>query len=124
MAQKVQILATVVHSPDLVILDEPFSGLDPVGVDSVAALLEEVACIHELNTIVVVTHDINAALEVADTIWLLGRDRDAEGNVIPGARVQESYDLIERGLAWRDGIATAPEFLLLAREIRARFPSL
>jgi NitT/TauT family transport system ATP-binding protein len=122
--QRVAIAQQFMCSEHFLLLDEPFSGLDPVGVDSVAALLEEVACIHELNTIVVVTHDINAAIEVADTIWLLGRDRDAEGNVIPGARVQESYDLIERGLAWRDGIATAPEFLLLAREIRARFPSL
>ena len=87
-------------------------------------LLNEVACMHELNTIIVVTHDIGAALEVADTIWLMGRDRDKEGNIIPGARIQESYNLIERGLAWRDGIATTPEFMLVMREIRARFPSL
>jgi polar amino acid transport system ATP-binding protein/sulfate transport system ATP-binding protein len=79
---------------------------------------------HELNTIVVVTHDIGAALEVADTIWLMGRDRDPQGNIIPGAKIKESYNLIERGLAWRDGIATEPAFLELLREIRGRFPSL
>ena len=75
-----------------------------------------------LNTIIVVTHDIGAALEVSDTIWLMGRDRDPECNIIPGAHIQESYNLIERGLAWRDGIATTPEFMLMMREIRARFP--
>jgi polar amino acid transport system ATP-binding protein/sulfate transport system ATP-binding protein len=122
--QRVAIAQQFMCSEHFLLLDEPFSGLDPVGVDRVVALLEEVACMHELNTIVVVTHDITAALEVADTIWLMGRDRDAAGNIIPGARVQESYNLIERGLAWREGIATTPEFLLLAREIRARFPSL
>ena len=122
--QRVQLAAALVHEPEVLVLDEPFSGLDPVGVDRVAKLLEEVACMDELNTIVVVTHDITAALEVADTIWLMGRDRDPQGKIIPGARVQESYNLVERGLAWRDGVATTPEFLLLAREIRARFPSL
>jgi NitT/TauT family transport system ATP-binding protein len=122
--QRVAIAQQFMCSEHFLLLDEPFSGLDPVGVDRVAALLGEVACMHELNTIVVVTHDISAALEVADTIWLMGRDRGQDGKIIPGARVQESYNLIERGLAWRDGIATTPEFLLLAREIRARFPSL
>lgn len=122
--QRVAIAQQFMCSEHFLLLDEPFSGLDPVGVDRVGALLTEVACMHELNTIVVVTHDITAALQVADTIWLMGRDHDPEGNIIPGARVQESYNLIERGLAWRDGVATTPEFLLLAREIRGRFPSL
>jgi hypothetical protein len=36
----------------------------------------------------------------------------------------ESYNLIERGLAWRDGTATEPAFLEMLREIRAQFPSL
>ncbi|MFL6197025.1 MAG: ABC transporter ATP-binding protein [Thermoanaerobaculia bacterium] len=122
--QRVAIAQQFMCSEHLLLLDEPFSGLDPMAIDRVSALLNEVACMHELNTIIVVTHDIAAALEVADTIWLMGRDRDKDGNIIPGARIQESYNLIERGLAWRDGIATTPEFMLTMREIRARFPSL
>jgi ABC-type nitrate/sulfonate/bicarbonate transport system ATPase subunit len=122
--QRVAIAQQFMCSEHLLLLDEPFSGLDPMAVDRVAELLNEVACMHEMNTIIVVTHDIAAALEVADTIWLMGRDRDKDGKIIPGARIQESYNLIERGLAWRDGIATTPEFMLVMREIRARFPSL
>jgi NitT/TauT family transport system ATP-binding protein len=122
--QRVAIAQQFMCSENLLLLDEPFSGLDPMAIDRVCELLNEVACMHELNTIIVVTHDISAALEVADTIWLMGRDRDPEGKIIPGARIQESYNLIERGLAWRDGITTSPEFLLTLREIRARFPSL
>ena len=122
--QRVAIAQQFMCSEHLLLLDEPFSGLDPMAIDRVAELLNEVACMHELNTIIVVTHDIAAALEVADTIWLMGRDRDNEGKIIPGARIQESYNLIERGLAWRDGIATTPEFMLVMREVRARFPSL
>ena len=122
--QRVAIAQQFMCSENFLLLDEPFSGLDPMAVDRVAELLNEVACMHELNTIIVVTHDISAALEVADTIWLMGRDRDPEGKIIPGARIQESYNLIERGLAWRNGIATTTEFLEMLREIRARFPSL
>ncbi len=122
--QRVAIAQQFMCSEHFLLLDEPFSGLDPIAVDRVSKLLNDVACMHELNTIIVVTHDIAAALEVADTIWLMGRDRDEQGNIIPGARIQESYNLIERGLAWRDGIATTPEFVATLREIRARFPTL
>lgn len=122
--QRVAIAQQFMCSEHFLLLDEPFSGLDPMAIDRVCELLAEVSCMHEMNTIVVVTHDIGAALEVADTIWLMGRDRDEKGQIIPGAKIQESYNLIERGLAWRDGIATTPEFMLTMREIRARFPSL
>ena len=122
--QRVAIAQQFMCSEHFLLLDEPFSGLDPMAIDRVCELLAEVACMHEMNTIVVVTHDIAAALEVSDTIWLMGRDRDEKGQIIPGAKIQESYNLIERGLAWRDGIATTPEFMLMMREIRARFPSL
>ena len=122
--QRVAIAQQFMCSEHLLLLDEPFSGLDPVAIDRVSKLLNEVACMHELNTIIVVTHDIAAALEVADTIWLMGRDRDPEGKIIPGARIQTSYNLIDSGLAWRDGIATTPEFILTLREIRDRFPTL
>jgi polar amino acid transport system ATP-binding protein/sulfate transport system ATP-binding protein len=122
--QRVAIAQQFMCSEHFLLLDEPFSGLDLMAIDRVAELLNEVANMHELNTIVVVTHDISAALEVADTIWLMGRDRDAQGNIIPGAKIKESYNLIERGLAWRDGIATEPAFLETLSEIRAKFPAL
>jgi ABC-2 type transport system ATP-binding protein len=41
MGQKVQVLASIAHDPELVILDEPFSGLDPTAVDSMADLLRD-----------------------------------------------------------------------------------
>ena len=50
--------------------------------------------------------------------------REEDGKVVPGARIQGTYNLIERGLAWRKGITSAPEFMELLREILARFPTL
>ncbi len=122
--QRVAIAQQFMCSERFLLMDEPFSGLDLVQIQNVVELIHEVASLHEFNTIIVVTHDISAALEVSDTLWLLGRDRDAAGNMIPGARVQTTYNLIERGLAWRRGIAETPEFLAVRREVRSRFPSL
>ncbi|HEV3456790.1 MAG TPA: ATP-binding cassette domain-containing protein [Thermoanaerobaculia bacterium] len=119
--QRVAIAQQFMCSEHFLLLDEPFSGLDPIAVEKVAEMLVEVANLDELNTVIVVTHDINAALEVADVVWLLGRDRDPAGAAVPGARIQETYDLMECGLAWHKGIGSSPRLLEMAAKIRARF---
>ena len=108
--QRVAIAQQFMCSEHFLLMDEPFSGLDPIAVERVSQFVTEVANADELNTIITITHDITAAMTVADTLWLLGRDRDAQGNIIPGARVQAIYNLIERDLAYRQGISTTPEF--------------
>jgi len=122
--QRVAIAQQFMCSEHFLLMDEPFSGLDPIAVSSVSAMIVEVAGLHDLNTIIVVTHDIPAAIEVADTLWLMGRNRDESGRMIPGARIQQTYNLIERGLSWRKGVTTTPEFMALLSEILERFPTL
>lgn len=122
--QRVAIAQQFVCSQHFLLMDEPFSGLDPLAIERVSELVTEVANLHTLNTIIVVTHNIAAALEVADTVFVLGRDRDAADQPIPGARVQERYDLIEAGLAWRKGISSSPEFIAMEQTIRERFRTL
>jgi NitT/TauT family transport system ATP-binding protein len=122
--QRVAIAQQFMCSEHFLLLDEPFSGLDPIAVERVAEMLTEVVNLDELNTIIIVTHDVTAALEVADTVWLLGRDRDAAGAPIPGARIQATYDLMACGLAWHRGIGSSPRLLEMAAEIRGRFAKL
>jgi len=122
--QRVAIAQQFMCSEYFLLMDEPFSGLDLLAQEGVIKFIEEMAQTDELKTFVVVTHDVSAALEVADTLWVLGRDRDANGNPIPGARVQATFNLIERGLAWHEGVSTTPEYLELRREVRALFPRL
>jgi NitT/TauT family transport system ATP-binding protein len=122
--QRVAIAQQFLCSEHFVLMDEPFSGLDLIAVDKVCKMISEVANADELNTVIVVTHDIAAAVAVADTIWLLGRDRDHEGHIIPGAKVKATYNLIERGLAWTPGITETTGFIDVVREIRGVFPSL
>jgi len=73
MAQKVQFITTVVHKPSLLILDEPFSGFDPVNAqlirDEILQLKEQGA------TIVLSTHNMESVEELCDGIALINRSR-------------------------------------------------
>lgn len=122
--QRIAIAQQLLCSEHFLLMDEPFSGLDLVMEAKVCELINEIACLDELNTIIVVTHDVTAAATVADHLWLMGRDRDAAGNIVPGARIQETYDLIERDLCWHPGITNSPAFLEFVREVKERFQTL
>jgi ABC-type nitrate/sulfonate/bicarbonate transport system ATPase subunit len=125
--QRAAIAQQLVRQKQLLLMDEPFSGLDPAALDDVMKLLIEVANLDELNTILVVTHDIRSALMVSDTVFMLGRDRGKDGNdgkVASGARIQHTYDLVAEGLAWRPDIDSDPRFRELEREVKQRFANL
>ncbi len=122
--QRVAIVQQIICSDSLLLMDEPFSGLDVAAVDRVIRLINEMAAADEHLTIIVVTHDIQAALEVADTLWVLGRERDAAGEPIPGAKIVKTYNLIEAGLAWRENITRDPAFVDLNEELRTLFHTL
>lgn len=122
--QRVAIAQQLLCSKYFLVLDEPFSGLDVNMVDKVCKMLQEVANMDDLNTVIVISHDIAATASIADTLWLMGKERDQNGNVIPGARIIQEIDLISRGLAWEPNIALKPEFSDTIREIRSIFPTL
>jgi polar amino acid transport system ATP-binding protein/sulfate transport system ATP-binding protein len=122
--QRVAIAQQFMCSENFLLMDEPFSGLDVLAQEAVIRFIHEMAAHDELMTFILITHDITAALQIADTVWVLGRDRDASGNPIPGARIRATYNLVERGLAWRPNISAMPEFMQVRQEIRDLFPSL
>jgi NitT/TauT family transport system ATP-binding protein len=122
--QRVAVAQQLVHQKRLLIMDEPFSGLDPHALDTVIKLLYEVAHQHEHNTIIVITHDIRAAMMLCDTLFLLGRDRDAQGKVVSGAHIQEEIDMATEGLAWREDVELDPRFVELERRVKAKFSQL
>jgi len=71
MQQKVQFITAVIHDPDLVILDEPFSGLDPVNVDLMKeTILEQKAT---GKTIILSTHQMEIAERLCDDICMINR---------------------------------------------------
>jgi len=73
MTQKAQFLATIVHDPDLMIMDEPFQGLDPVNTELLKTiLLEEQA---RGKTVILSTHNMNQVEEMCNRILLINHGR-------------------------------------------------
>ena len=73
MAQKVQFITTVVHKPSLMILDEPFSGFDPVNADIIRK--EILRLKEEGATIILSTHNMESVEELCDEIALINKAR-------------------------------------------------
>jgi len=122
--QRVAIAQQLLCSSHFLLMDEPFSGLDPLAKSAVCDTLIDVSTTHELNTIIVVTHDIEAAIRISDTLWLLGRQRGADGRPSGGAAIRETIDLASMGLAWDPDIESRAEFRELAAALKARFETL
>ena len=80
MQQKVQFIATVVHDPEILILDEPFSGLDPINTAIIKEYLSDFR--QRGKTIVFSTHVLEQAEKLCDEICLLARSKKIlEGNL-------------------------------------------
>jgi ABC-2 type transport system ATP-binding protein len=87
MSQKVQFIATVIPDPKLLILDEPFSGLDPVSADSIRGAILEMrkrGC-----TVILSTHDMSVAESLCDSIFMIFRGKKVLDGTL--ASIQSSY---------------------------------
>src|ERR1700687_1298319 len=102
--QRCAIIQQVLCSEHFLLMDEPFSGLDLLMLEKTCALLNKIANRDDLNTIIVVTHDIATAASVSDHLWLMGRDTGPDGSKVPGARIVKEYNLIDRDLCWHQEI--------------------
>jgi ABC-type nitrate/sulfonate/bicarbonate transport system ATPase subunit len=123
--QRVAVLQQLMPERHFIILDEPFSGLDPVNITNVIRLINRIAHEHTLNTFIVITHDVTSALIISDHVYLLGRERDDKGQPIPGARIMKEYDLIKEGLAYQPDVEDIPRFAEIRKEIKMiEFPKL
>jgi len=80
MAQKVQFIVTILHKPDLLIFDEPFSGFDPINVN---LLKEEILNLRNNgSTVIFSTHNMASVEEVCDHIALINKSKKIlEGNM-------------------------------------------
>ena len=84
MAQKVQLIASVVHKPEFVILDEPFSGLDPVNQQGLEAVIRGLA--DDGATVLFSTHVMQHAERLCDQVVLLARGQKAFEGTVAQAR--------------------------------------
>ncbi|AKD02177.1 ATP-binding cassette domain-containing protein [Pontibacter korlensis] len=98
MQQKVQFIATVLHEPSLIILDEPFSGFDPINANLIK---DEILSLREKGaTIIFSTHRMESVEELCDNIALINRSRKVlDGSVkeIRDAYKTDTYQVIGKG---------------------------
>jgi len=141
MQQKVQFAGAVIHEPELVILDEPFSGLDPIVTRQVK---EEIAAMRERGTTVIFsTHVLSQAEELCDEICLINRGHVVLAGPLAEIRERHSHRCLKvvarvrqadlaavpgvaavRGLegAWAVDMAPGAAAPAIIRELAARLP--
>lgn len=92
MSQKIQFVAAVVANPLLLILDEPFSGLDPVNAQVLKDAVLEMR--HRGATVVFSTHDMATAERMCDRIFMIFRGRKVLDGTLEGIQDQYGVDTV------------------------------
>lgn len=112
MSQKLQFVSSILHEPELVILDEPFSGLDPLNVDVLERLIVDLR--RKGATVIFSTHQMNQAERLCDRIVLINKGRKVIDGTIHEVRSQFATRIIALdaeggldGLARVDGVVDA-----------------
>jgi len=95
--QRTAIIEQILSSGHFMVLDEPFSGLDVGNVRDVKKSFELIQHADELNTIIFSTHELRLAVELADSIYVVGYGDEYKTH----STIVKHFDLKELGLAWK-----------------------
>jgi ABC-2 type transport system ATP-binding protein len=87
MSQKLQFITTIIDKPEIIILDEPFSGLDPVNADILKTSILELQS--EGATIIFSTHDMNVAEKMCDYIFMIYKGKKVLDGTL--SEIQDKY---------------------------------
>ncbi len=87
MSQKLQFITTIIDRPEIIILDEPFSGLDPVNADLIKSVVLELQ--KEGSTIIFSTHDMSMAEKMCDFIFMIYQGKKVLDGTL--SSIQDKY---------------------------------
>ncbi|HEX5701961.1 MAG TPA: ABC transporter ATP-binding protein [Pyrinomonadaceae bacterium] len=114
MQQKVQFITAVIHDPDLLILDEPFSGLDPVNVELMKqTILEKKA---EGKTIILSTHQMEIAEKLCDDVCMINRSHKVLDGKLREIRRSFSRNAVELQFTGSDDVLQDASLVANTRE--------
>lgn len=114
MQQKVQFISTVIHNPDLLIFDEPFSGFDPVNADIVKK--EMLRLRDEGKTIILSTHNMESVEELCDNIALIHKAQVVLQGKVFDIRKEHRPHIFRFRLMGNEFDMEHPSFTLLSKE--------
>jgi ABC-2 type transport system ATP-binding protein len=97
MQQKVQFIGTLVHDPDLVILDEPFSGLDPINAQALKDAIVELKA--RGKTVIFSTHLMDNAERLCDSVCIVARGRKVLDGGVAEVRTAHSGRVVALAVA-------------------------
>lgn len=117
--QRAAIIQQLLCSSHFLLMDEPFSGLDVMAKRRVFDTILKVSTSNELNTVIFTTHDLEAAVTLADEIWVIGAEKEK-----PGSTVIKRIDLAAMGLAWSPDIQRQPLYFQTVLELKDLFTTL
>jgi ABC-2 type transport system ATP-binding protein len=107
MKQKLQFIATILHQPEIIILDEPFSGLDPVNADLMKDVILDLQ--RAGATIIFSTHDMSMAEKMCDYIFMIYQGKKVLDGTLSDIQDQYGNDTLriqsDLGASGLEGIA-------------------
>lgn len=114
MQQKVQFITAILHEPDLLILDEPFSGLDPVNVE----LMKEIVLEQKAagRTIIFSTHQMELAEKICDDICLINRSKKVLEGRLREVRQSFGQNAVALRIEGGDGILSDPSLVTALKQ--------
>ena len=110
--QRAAILQQVFAGNKIILMDEPFSGLDTRMKDKVIELLLKIAALNEYNTLIIISHDIASCCAISDHVHVIG------GNTGEGSTIIKTYDFLAEDLAYHPEIQRMPKFMDIIEEIK------
>ncbi len=109
MQQKIQFIAAVLHDPDLMILDEPFSGLDPVAQELLKEVVLELKA--EGKTIIFSTHQMEVAERICDDICMINKSRKVLDGTLREIKSSFGRNAVALRVEGGDGVLADPSLV-------------
>ena len=104
--QRIQLAAALVHDPVVAVLDEPFSGLDPLGIDALSAVLRELANLGV--AIVFSSHQLDLVEDVSEDVAIIDRGRIVLAGTLDELRARSQtrrLEIVVDGMPWSPDLA-------------------
>jgi ABC-2 type transport system ATP-binding protein len=112
--QRVQLAAALVHGPELLVLDEPFAGLDPIGIDALAGMLRETAAAG--TAVVFSSHQLDLVEDVCEDVVIINRGRVVVAGNVEHLRSASPHRLVEITVDGRPWTPSLPGFDVMTRD--------
>ncbi len=114
MAQKLQFITTIIHEPDLLILDEPFSGLDPINIELVKDIILEKK--KEGVTIIFSTHLMDYAEKIVDSVVMINQGKKVLEGELDEVRAKFGNKVLHLNYSGNSGFVEKLEYVNAVRD--------